>query len=105
MSQTEIGSFSDHESSVDFEGEQVELNSIVNKEIVVKNYEELPSNFGPEGSVFLIVQAELEGQLITFSTGSKPVIDKIRRLKDKLPLKGTIVTKRSTSGRKYYSIT
>jgi len=45
VSQTEIGSFSDHESSVDFEGEQVELNSIVNKEIVVKNYEELPSNF------------------------------------------------------------
>jgi hypothetical protein len=95
----EIPNFSEvYEPEPLFEGEQVEFSDVLNKEIILKDFKILPSSFH-EGE-FAVVQAELDGNIVTFPTSSKVLIGQLKGIKNKLPVKARII---KPEGKKYYT--
>jgi len=82
---------------------RIEMKEIIDKEIIIKEFEERPSNFG--GS-FIIALAEVDGEQRTFPIGSKVVISQLQQIKelDKLPVKTKIIEQKSEGGRVYQTL-
>jgi hypothetical protein len=85
---------------VTLEGEQLEIADVLDKKIIIRNFRLLPSNIH-EGN-FAVVQGELDDELITFPTGSKVIMAQLEKLKEKLPIRGTIT---KPKGKRYYTLT
>lgn len=95
----EISDFGDvYEGGRMFEGDQVEFSDVLDKQIIIKDFKEMPSTFH-EGN-FVIVQAELDGSLVTFPTGSSVLMKQLNGIKDKLPIRAKIVRPK---GKRYYT--
>jgi len=77
------------------EGERVEIKALFDKEITIKAFVKMEGEYGKP---FLIVQAELEGKLITFPCGSV-ACEQILEAQDKLPF---IAKLTCPKGKKYY---
>jgi len=81
---------------------QVEAGKTINKEVVLKEMNFLPSGYGGE---FIVAKIELEGNDFSISYGGKAVVEKLKKVEDKLPVKMTLVQKKSLeSGRVYYDV-
>jgi len=81
---------------------QVEAEKTINREVVVKEINFLPSGYGGE---FIVAKIELEGNDLSISYGGKAVVEKLKKVKDSLPVKMTLIQKKSLeSGRKYYDV-
>jgi len=99
MEKEEITDFGDaYEGGKMFEGEQVEFSDVLNKQIVIKDFKEIPSTFH-EGN-FAIVQAEMDGNLVTFPTGSSVLMKQLSSIREKLPVRAKIM---KPKGKRYYT--
>jgi hypothetical protein len=86
-----------YEGPKTFEGNKVEFAEVLDKTIVVKDFAELPSKY--TNGNFVVIQAELDGKIITFHTGGKVLVKQLNEIKDKLPVRVTIT---QPDGKKYY---
>lgn len=66
---------------------KTELASILNKQLIIKDFKEMPSTIS-------------EGKEIFFNSG-EIVLKQLKEVKDKLPLKAAIVRKK---GKRYYEL-
>lgn len=86
-----------------FSADRVEMETVIDKEIVVKDISELQ---GPYGN-FIAILAKIEDKEVQFGTGSLPVVQKLMKAKSEntLPLIIKIVKKKGKeSGREYFDI-
>lgn len=90
---TQIHSFSDFANLYPLEGPAVNIKSILNKRILVKNYRVTDSKFKDKGSRYCVtVQFETEeGSTCVFFTGSEVLRDQLDRYKEQLPYWATVV--------------
>jgi len=86
---------------VAFEGERRKIADVLDKEILVKDFIELPSQF-QEGKNFVVISAEYGGKPITIATGSQTLLNQLRRVREnkKFPFKARIT---KPFGKRYYS--
>jgi len=88
------------------EGEAVKVKDLLGKDVVIIAVQELPSEYGGEGSTFYLVQAKMgsmEGRTVVFPAGGvlKHSVDKAVA---HLPVSAKIVQRTSESGRKYITL-
>jgi hypothetical protein len=90
--------FSDFAEPADsiFDGQKIDLNSILDKEILIIGYKVRPSKHSDEN--YLTLQFEMDGQRFVVFTGSTVLTDQIGRYADKIPFYAKI-----TRLGKYYS--
>jgi len=74
---------------------QIEFADILDKQLIVKDFRELPSEYN---GTFIVVQAELDGELVTFATGSSILRKQIKSIK--LPVKAKII---KPENKRYYT--
>jgi len=80
------------ESERIFEGEKIEIKDILDKEITIKDFRELESQYYEHN--YAIVQAEDNGKLVTFNVNSTILIKQLNKEKEKgLPFIAKIVKK------------
>lgn len=79
---------------------QVKKDDIIGKEIVVKAFKKIKSAKNESGEAMIIL-AELEGKEVSFF-GATALDSAMERVKDKLPLKATIVKEKSKETGKLY---
>jgi hypothetical protein len=93
---------------VNLEGERMELEEILGKDIKLTDFVFLTSTkYEKESgkSEFAVIQFELEGTLYTTSTGGRVVVDALKQMpKNYLPVTIKIIKAKSKEGRRYYSI-
>ena len=73
----EVKKFSDIYRGVDFEGRRTETDEILNKEIIIQDFTELQGLYG----IFVVCQAKLGEELITFPLGSEVTLAQLRKIK------------------------
>ena len=82
-----------------FEGDKIELKDILGKEITIKDFKELESQYYDHN--YAIVQAENNGKLITFNVNSIVLIRQLNKEKEKgLPFIAKIM---KPKGKNYYT--
>jgi len=98
---SEPSGFEEAYGKVAFEGERKKIADVFEKEIVVLDFVELPSQYR-EGQNFAVINAKLGGELITFATGSQALLNQLQRVRQnkKFPFKAKIV---KPAGKRYYS--
>lgn len=79
--------------------ERIELGSVLNKEIVIKEFGALPSTVS-DGREFVVILADVDGSEKSFSCG-EIVLKQLREVEDKLPIKAKIV---KPEGKRYYTL-
>lgn len=81
--------------------EQRDLEQVKDKDLVVKDFKSLPSQFGGD---FAVVLAESEGKDVTFPVGSKVIQGQLQACKDKgkMPFRAKIVERESKAGGRKY---
>lgn len=81
---------------------QVKKDDILGKEIIVKSFKKIKSTKNASGNA-VIVLAELDGQDISFF-GATALDSALERVKEKLPLKTTIVKEKAKeTGKPYFA--
>jgi hypothetical protein len=82
---------------------RIEIKELIDKDIIIKEFEERPSTFG---GTFIIALAEVDGEERTFPIGSKVVISQLQQVKElnKLPVKTKIIEQKSSDGRVYHTL-
>jgi len=84
--------------------EQVEVANVLNKELVIEEINFLPSSY-KSGEEFVVAKISLDGATKKISIGSVPVVQKLKKIEDKLPVSATIIQKKGVeSGRKYFDL-
>lgn len=78
---------------------KVELMSVLNKKIVIRDFKAFPSSLA-EGKEFVVILAELDGQQISFNCG-EVVLHQLKDIKEKLPVNTTITREK---GKRYYTL-
>jgi len=80
-----------------------DLKDIMNKKIIIKDFAELPSDFG---GTYLIVLAEEAEEDITFPIGSRVVVSQLKKIKEmeELPVETKIIEQKSKDGRMYQTL-
>ncbi|MEM1544344.1 MAG: hypothetical protein QXD79_08275 [Candidatus Methanomethylicia archaeon] len=86
-----------------FDGERVSKDDIEGKELIIKDFAEIPSRYEGRES-FLVIQAQCDDKTVVF-TGST-VIDKKLKLigKENLPVKATLKFVKGMKGRRYWDL-
>ena len=87
------------------EAEKVDVRDILDKEIIIHNFQALPSSLA-EGKEFVVVLAEVEGRYVSFNCG-EIVLKQLRNVKElgKLDDKeGIIATIKKPLKKRYYSL-
>ena len=88
-------------SGTQLEGEKVQKEDILNKEIEIHDFVELTSEADPN-QTYLIIQGKLEGKFITFTSGVA-IMNQLNRVgKENLPIKATVTKKKGKFNREYY---
>lgn len=88
-------------SGTQLDGEKVQKENIMGKEIEIHNFVELTSEADPN-QTYLIIQGKLKGKFITFTSGTA-LMNQLKRVgKENLPIKATITTKKGKYNRDYY---
>jgi len=82
----------------------ISIRDLVDKVVIIKSFEVLPSRFGNE---YVQIRGEVDGHTFTARTGSKTLIERLRRLEPVLSdasIRAKIVRRRSTRGAYYYDL-
>lgn len=79
------------------EGDKVKIDSILNKEILITDYQLRTSHFKEDS--YIIIQFHDEGGFKVIFTAASVIRKQIERHKDRIPFYGTIVKKN-----KYYTL-
>jgi len=88
-------------SGTQLEGEKVQKEDILGKEIEIHDFVELTSE-ADANQTYLIIQGKLTGKFITFTSGVA-IMNQLKRVgKDNLPIKGTLAKKKGKFNRDYY---
>jgi len=91
--------------AMEAEGEQRTAEELVDKVIVIEKFGIQPSQFG-DGEEYATVQIiEENGVNAWFNTGSSPILDTLRQIGDKLPVRCKIAKRKSEKGRRYFALT
>lgn len=80
--------------------ERIESSELMNKEFVLKEVNELDGKHGK----FYVALVEIDGSDRSTAFGSKVVNDRISEIKDQLPVKCSMVEKKSKEGRVYFDL-
>jgi len=84
-----------------FEGERVDITSLLNQDIVIVDFAFLPGRYGE----FAVIQANtLDGKTVTFTTGGAAVIRKLKAAEGQTPFLARVVQRKGQSGRRYYDL-
>lgn len=80
-----------------------DLKEIMDKTIIIKDFAELPSDFG---GTYLVVLAEEGGEDFTFPVGSKVIVAQLKKVKEmnELPVETKVTEKKSKEGRIYQTL-
>ena len=82
--------------------EVIDTEKTINQEVTIQEIKALPSSYGGE---FIVARIFLEGKEHSISYGGKAVVEKLKKIEDKLPVTATLIQKKSVeSGRKYYDL-
>ena len=98
--ENEIKSFAEITRERILEGEKVLIADILDKEIIIKDFEKRLSMY-KEDDQFFTVQAELDGKIITFNTASSVLCKQLNRIRSNLPVKATI---KRPKGKRYFTL-
>ena len=82
------------------DAERIELVTILNKEIVIRDFKAMPSSI-TEGHEYCVILADLNGKKVSFNSG-EIVLKQLKDVKDKLPIKTKITRQK---GKRYYTLT
>lgn len=82
------------------DADRIESSALMGKEFVLKEATELDGQHGK----FNVCLVEVEGKEHSTAFGSKVVNARISEVRDKLPVKCTMVEKKSKEGRVYYDL-
>ena len=80
--------------------DRVKSEDLIGKTFVIKEATELDGEHGK----FYVALIELDGKDVSTAFGSKVVNSRITDIKDKLPVRATLVEKKSKEGRIYYTL-
>lgn len=83
--------------------EQADVEQLINIPIVIRKVNFLPSTFG-EDKEFVIAKISVNKQEKKLINGSKVIIEKLKKIENKLPVSCKIISKKSEAGRKYYDL-
>ena len=84
-----------------YEAERIDLGEILNKDVLISDFQIRPGNFGE----FAIILIALEdGQQRVVVTGAQAVVRKLKAAAGQQPFLARFVQRRSTSGRRYYDL-
>lgn len=81
------------------EGDKINIEGILNKEIVINGYRLNKSKYDQGSGKCLTIQIEVNGETKVVFTGSTVLINQIERYKDKIPFIATI-----KNVNKYYTL-
>lgn len=84
------------------EGAKKPFQELVGKQIVIWDVRIMPSQFESDSYVMFQFSFEETGERFVSNTGSKVVIEQLRKYKSQLPFETTIVQR--TSGKHFYFI-
>jgi len=90
--------FADEDERGGLEGEKVNIENVLDKEILITNFQFRQSHYH-EGA-YMILQFRNDGELKVVFTATEVVKKQLERHKDQLPFYGTIVKKN-----RYYTLT
>jgi len=82
----------------------VSMRDLVDKVVIIKSFEVLPSRFGND---YVQIQGEVDGRTFTVRTGSRTFVERLRRLEPVLSdawVRAKIVRRRSSRGAYYYDL-
>lgn len=82
------------------DADRVESSALMGKIFVLKEATELDGKHGK----FNVALLEVDGKTVSTAFGSKVVNDRINQIRDNLPVKCTMVEKKSKEGRVYYDL-
>lgn len=89
------------------EGEKIPMKELVDRDIVLIDFETRPSLYH-EGKNYALIQIEVDGQLKITTTTGAAVIGSLKYLKEKGGLPGRVkckvIQKQSTKGRQMFSL-
>ena len=80
--------------------ERIESSELMGKEFVIKEVSELDGKHGK----FYVALVEFDGNDRSTAFGSKVVNDRISEIKDQLPVRCSMVEKKSKEGRVYFDL-
>ncbi|HIH40723.1 MAG TPA: hypothetical protein HA221_04095 [Halobacteria archaeon] len=83
-----------------FEGEKIELDQILDKDIIVRGIKTRPSSYY-EGD-YAIIQIEKDGKLYVVNTSSSVLMDQIKKRAEEIPFRCRVVKQRSAASKRYY---
>ena len=83
--------------------EQVDVETLINKPIVIREVKFFPSTFD-EGKEFVVARITNGTEEQKIINGSKVVVEKLKKIEGKFPVSCTIVRKVSEAGRKYFDV-
>jgi len=86
------------------EGERVDKADLLNKEIVITKFTEIPSRFEGRDKFLLIEAIDVESKKKVVFTGASVIDKKLQQLKDKLPLKCRLILTKGAKGRRYWDL-
>ena len=81
------------------DAEKVDLKSVLNKELVIHEFKEMPSTIS-EGKEYVVILAEDNGKKIFFNAG-EVVLKQLKEVKSHLPIRAKITIEK---GKRYYSL-
>jgi hypothetical protein len=83
------------------EGEQIELDAILNQDVVIEAVLTLNGDFGE----YVVAQvATPEGKKFRVACGGQVVVKKLQAVREHLPVLATFVKVKSKKGRAYYDV-
>ncbi len=82
--------FSDFAENTNLEGNKIPVEVILGKTIIVRNYRLTSSKFKSEDT-YLTLQIEMNGELMVIFTGSRVLIDHIKKYHNELPFEAKII--------------
>lgn len=85
-----------------FQGEKIALNDILNEPIIIRSFDTRPSKFH-EGE-YAIIQIEYQDKPCVIMTSSAVLLDGIKKVADRLPLRCRITKGKGQKGHRYYAI-
>lgn len=98
-----VKDLSDVIKRVELEGEQKTVEDLAGVPIVIESFVARASKIS--SGEFASVQAVDDyGKKLWFNTGSQPVLDTLRAIEGELPVRCTVVQKKSARGRLYYTL-
>lgn len=87
----ELPAFKDFAERKVMSGSRVSLNSILNKELIILDFEKGASKFESKGTkICTKVQFKCDGEEHIFFTGSVVLTNQLETYKDKLPFRATV---------------